>query len=227
MVSHIGTRDVNCQYEIDTHTNFHFPHPSSKCTTWPVAILIQRQDMPPRPTELENWWLNHGHKALEELVSCRDLELGPRDVGFAQAIQHKLRAFDHDQQLQAELLSDCLAVRASQETRISINPRKKLKDAATQIFRSSEDGGIDQRRALEGLGHLDDAEVHRLQLLTATKLAVDSGDIEEEQLQIIRELDQAATKRHGEFHMGFRARVRLIDMLEAIALLTKNLVGAH
>lgn len=163
--------------------------------------------MPPSATYLEDWWLSNGHGALSRLVDRNDLGLSPRDVGFAQAAQRKLRVFDNDRDLQDRLHADWHAALESQGIDFDANPRKRLKDAAHDIFKSTQDGGINNDRVLEGLGYLDATEIRRLRLLTATQLAMESSVTEDKQSQIIEELHRTASNRYRQFHMGLRACV--------------------
>lgn len=165
--------------------------------------------MPPSPTYLEDWWLTSGHEALAQLVDRNGLGLSPRDVGFAQAAHRKIRAFDNNRQLQSRLQSDWQADLESQGIDFEANPRKRLKEAAQEIFKTPQDGEINSKEALKGLGFLDAAEIRRIRLLTATQLALalELRTSDEEQAQIIRELHRTASNRYAQFHMGFRASV--------------------
>ena len=162
--------------------------------------------MPPSPLELQYWWLDSGRESLEHLLDRQDLSLGPRDVGFAQFVQRKLRQFDHDEVLQNRLRSDWLAGRSRRAKGSDSNPRRRLKEALATVFRRNEDGGLLFERALEGLAGIDAAEIHRLRLVTATKLALEPV-IQCTQKHIFEALQDTAAKRYGEFHMGFRASV--------------------
>lgn len=175
--------------------------------------------MPPSPAYLEDWWLTSGHEALSRLVDRSDLSLSPRDVGFAQAAHRKLRAFDNDRELQCRLRSDWHVAIESQGIGFDDNPRMKLKEATREIFKPSQDSGISNDEALEGLGCLDAAEICRLRLLTATQLALalESRTTDDELPQIIQELHRTASNRYGQFHMGFRAWVICITIQSRFA----------
>ncbi|KAG9251172.1 uncharacterized protein F5Z01DRAFT_739398 [Emericellopsis atlantica] len=186
--------------------------------------------MPPTPGELEDWWLNQGRLALQELLNCSTLSLTSREVGYAQAVQRRLRAFDGNAVLHDQLRADWEAAHATNEIRHDVNPRKKLRDACHLVFRRTDDGGIDYDCALEGLGWLDKAESHRQRLLASTReaMAIEStvGEIRE---RIISELQITTSKRYTQFYLGFRASVLMqnleqsaqgcVDLIKTMALL--------
>lgn len=165
--------------------------------------------MPPSPLELQAWWLTTGRKSLERLFSRHDLVLEPHQVGFPQAVQHKLRTFDHDETWQASLRADWQNQRAKQTNSNDFNPRRRLKEALTTIFRRAEAGGLLFENALEGLGRLDSAEVHRLRLIAAVNLALDSAISQGDQMRVFEELQSATSNHYLQFHMGFRACVSI------------------
>jgi hypothetical protein len=163
--------------------------------------------MPPTAAYLEDWWLDSGYEALSKLVDHSDMGLSAHNVGFAQAAQRKLRAFDNDRDLHGRLRLDWHAALESRGVDFDVNPRKRLKVAANEIFKPSENGCINYAEALEGLGHLDAAEIHRLRLLAATRLAMETSPTGEQQSQVVDFLHRTASKRYRQFHMGFRACV--------------------
>lgn len=163
--------------------------------------------MPPYPLELEEWWLTQGYDALCELVDLSRTKIKPRECGFAQAVQQRLRTFDNDRNIPKQLHSQLPAIRASKKIDYASNPRKNLRIALTSIFKSPEDRGIDYRRAIEGLGYLDAMEAHRRRLVATTRLALDNTKPVETYAPLIEELDRTASLRYGHFHMGFRACV--------------------
>ncbi|KAI6780775.1 uncharacterized protein J7T54_001083 [Emericellopsis cladophorae] len=186
--------------------------------------------MPPTPRELEDWWLSKGRLALQELLNCSTLNLTSREVGYAQTVQRRLRAFDGNAVLHDQLRTDWEAAHETNEIRHGVNPRKKLRDACNIVFRRTDDGGIVYDRALEGLGWLDKAENHRQRLLASTKeaMAIESnvGEVRE---RIISELQSTTAKRYAQFYLGFRASVLMqnleqgaqgcVDLIKTMALL--------
>ncbi|CAM1509133.1 Fc.00g028720.m01.CDS01 [Cosmosporella sp. VM-42] len=171
--------------------------------------------MPPFAAELEEWWLSCGYEPLTRLVDSADSDPKPKECGFAQAIQRKLRNFDNDRVIRADIQATWPAIRAARGIDYEANPRKRLKEASRSIFKRPEDGGLNQLQAMDGLGYLDAMEVHRLRLVEATKIAMDAGAPEASQVQVIKELHSTATAHYGHFHMGFRI-CSLLDELTAI-----------
>ncbi|CAH0037682.1 unnamed protein product [Clonostachys solani] len=169
--------------------------------------------MPPYPIELQKWWMSSGYDFLTKLFEIDHLNCKQRDVGFAQTVQRRLRGFDNDQNIHEQLQGAILDIRKSLHIRYDSNRRKKLKEAAHYVFRRPDDGGLVQEHALEGLGYLDAMEIHGLTLFTAAKLSAEFGACEPGLFELAEELHQAASKRYGQFHMGFRARI-LLDELE-------------
>ena len=164
--------------------------------------------MPPFAAELEEWWLSCGYEPLTRLVQPTERDPKPKECGFAQAMQRKLRNFDHDRAMEADIQATWPAIRAARGIEYAANPRKRLKEASRSIFKRPEDGGMDQGQVMDGLGYLDAMEVHRLRLVETTKIAMDSGVPEDSQVQVIKELHHTATIHYGHFHMGFRICVR-------------------
>jgi hypothetical protein len=151
--------------------------------------------MPPYPDELEEWWLTGGRDALRRLIDVSEVGSKPREFGFSQAIQHRLRAFDTEREIHNELILRLPEIRASRQIDFSANPRKSMTEASQNIFKKPEDGGMDYSRALEGLGQLDAMEFHRRRLLAATSKAISRGFPLTNHQRVIQELDRTARHR--------------------------------
>lgn len=163
--------------------------------------------MPPSPAELVDWWLSIGREALRALFEREENALGPKDVGFPQAIQSKLRAFDHDPKRQAQFRADWLQARESGAYEIEANTLPRLKQSIREIFKHLDHGGLDHERALEGLADIDAQEVHRLKVMGATKKALETLPSVNRSNRVVEELDHASKRRYGQIHLGFRALV--------------------
>ncbi|VUC25450.1 unnamed protein product [Clonostachys rosea] len=168
--------------------------------------------MPPYPIELQKWWISSGYDFLTKLFEIDHLNCKQRDVGFAQTVQRRLRAFDNDHTIHEQLQGAIPDIRKSLCIRYDSNRRKKLKEAAHYVFRRPNNGGLVQEHALEGLGYLDAMEIHGVTLFTAAKLSAESEACEPGFFELAEELHQAASKRYGQFHMGFRARILLNEL---------------
>lgn len=162
--------------------------------------------MPPSPAQLQGWWLSAG---WEQLCAIFDSDDGPspNQVGFAQAAQRKLRAFDHDVALHDCFRDDWNRTHEEGLFAVEANPRQRLLRTTQEIFRPSNHGGLDYSRAMEGLGDLDAAEVHRLTLMNSFQVALDEGSGGQKSSLLVNELYTASTKRYAELHLGFRALV--------------------
>ncbi|KAF7550407.1 hypothetical protein G7Z17_g5744 [Cylindrodendrum hubeiense] len=171
--------------------------------------------MPPFAPELEEWWLGSGYEALIQLVAPGDDAIDPQECGFAQHIQRRLCALDNDRALQADLEAAWPTIRIMRGINYVANPRKRLKEASTSIFRQVEDGGIDLSRVLEGLGYLDAMEVHRLRLMKATRGAMEITAPEKRHLQVVDELDRQASIHYRHFHLGFRTCILIEDLTKS------------
>ncbi|KAF4589240.1 hypothetical protein GQ602_003129 [Ophiocordyceps camponoti-floridani] len=161
--------------------------------------------MPPCPADLEAWWLGPGLPSLVHLVDATELPVTPKQCGFPQAVQQRLRAFDNSQELVGSLADAMADLAAEKAFSHDFNPRKKMHEAMRCIFRRQEDGGIDSDRALEGLEYLDAMEMHRQRLLKATSIASEVSPPDAQQSQLINELHRQATFHYRQLHMGLRA----------------------
>ncbi|KAH7146396.1 hypothetical protein EDB81DRAFT_883816 [Dactylonectria macrodidyma] len=170
--------------------------------------------MPPFAAELEEWWLTSGHEILTRLLDPNN-DLNPQECGFAQDVQRKLRALDNDPALQAEIKAAWPAIRSAKGINYGANPRKHLKEASSNIFRHTGDGGIDRSRLLDGLGYLDAMEFHRLRLMKATKSAMETTALEKHQAQLVDELDHHASTHYRRFHMVFRICALIEDLTKS------------
>ncbi|PFH58907.1 hypothetical protein XA68_13056 [Ophiocordyceps unilateralis] len=124
--------------------------------------------MPPRAADVEGWWLRPGYQAIVQVVDASELPVRSHQCGYAQAVQQRLRAFDHSHEL-ADSLSEAMATLAANGAFArDFNPRKKVHETMRCIFRRPDDGGINGDRALDGLEFLDAMEMHRQRLVSAT-----------------------------------------------------------
>lgn len=164
--------------------------------------------MPPFPVELETWWLGPGTHLLTQLLHGKDRTSNPREIGFVQATQRRLRSFDHCRDAPDQIEQKWPSLRSARGFDYDANPRKKLKESLETTFRKIDDGGIDHSRVMDGLGVLDTVEVRRLQLIEATKLALRACVISERRrVSLVEELHGAAGRRFAQCHMGFRVCV--------------------
>ncbi|KAM5345719.1 hypothetical protein ACJ41O_011580 [Fusarium nematophilum] len=170
--------------------------------------------MPPFAAELEEWWLDSGYEELTRLLDGNGNQVNPRQCGFAQHVQSRLLAFDNDRTLQARIQEEWPAIRAARGIDYEANPRKNLREAACNIFRRPEDGGINYARVMDGLGYLDAMEVHRLRLMEATKVAIEAGSPEDHQLQLLAELHRTASTNYRSSHAGFRTCILIQDLTQ-------------
>lgn len=157
-------------------------------------------------------------------MNTADMVLKPSDCGFAQAAQHRIRSFDNDQAITDELRSMVPFMMSTRLFDYEANPRKSLVEATKNIFRKPEDGGLDHKRAMEGLGLLEAAERHRRRQVSSFKQQIAQGYPLINHNNMVHELDRTATSRYDNFHMGFRALVStLLGKLHLFALVQKSL----
>ncbi|KJZ76809.1 hypothetical protein HIM_03686 [Hirsutella minnesotensis 3608] len=172
--------------------------------------------MPPRPADVEAWWLCHGSDALSRLVAKTDTRPGDTRPGvssFLLEIQRKLRVFDNSPELEHSLLSSMHNIASRRAWVNDFNPRSKLHETIRFIFLAPQDGGINAERALEGLDHLDEMELHRQNLVLAAKQATASGMPElTHHVHLVKELDRHSSIRYQQFHMGIRAEILLLGL---------------
>lgn len=165
--------------------------------------------MPPYAAELEKWWLSSGYQDLERLVDLRDIQLQPRQCGFAQNIQRRLRTFDHGRSLQEKIQAEWPDIRAALGVDYTVNPRRYINQALNAVFRRPEKGGMNTPWALVGLGSLDAMEIQRLRIMEATNVRLETGTPDDEmQLQVIETLNRTTSNNFSTFHLGFRIYVR-------------------
>lgn len=163
--------------------------------------------MPPCTIDLEDWWLSRRNQVSTFLLDPRHLGIKSEECGFSQAVQQRLRSFDNNQTMQAELRSRMLEISAQKAFDCGHSPRAGLHEATRLIFRRPDAGGVDFSRALHGLDCIDAMETHRLRVLSATRLAMASGLSEVGHSHLIEELHRQATIRYKHCHMGLRATV--------------------
>ncbi|RDA93054.1 hypothetical protein CP533_0701 [Ophiocordyceps camponoti-saundersi (nom. inval.)] len=168
--------------------------------------------MPPSATDLESWWLDPGLPSLIHLVDGSELSVSPRQCGFAQAVQQRLRAFDHNHEMANSLATAMGNLGNERAFDQEFNPRKKMHEAMRCIFRRPEDGGLVGERALEGLDFLDSMEMHRLRLVSATSAAVASAGLNLQYSQLVEELHRQTSFHYRQLHMGLRASVLMQDL---------------
>ncbi|PNY23446.1 Uncharacterized protein TCAP_06621, partial [Tolypocladium capitatum] len=168
--------------------------------------------MPPCAADVEQWWLVVGMDALSRLVDASDLQVNPRECGFAQVVHRKLRAFDNDPGIK-DALCECMAeIAAKKAFQDDFNPRRKMHTAMRCIFQKPNAEGIDFARAMDGLEHLDTMEMHRQRLVAATRQAMVTGVPHHHHAPIIQELERQTTFRYRQFHLGFRACILMEDL---------------
>ncbi|KAF4963749.1 hypothetical protein FZEAL_10918 [Fusarium zealandicum] len=168
--------------------------------------------MPPFAAELEEWWLRNGYEALVDLVDSHDDHISSRQCGFAQHMQRRLLAFDNDRTLQIKLEETWPGIRVSRNVNYQANPRKNLREAALNIFQSSEEGGINFVRVMDGLGYLDAMEIHRLRLMEATRVAVEASCPDDHQFKVLEELHRTTSANYKHFHTGFRTCILIHEL---------------
>jgi hypothetical protein len=163
--------------------------------------------MPVYAPEIERWWLSSGADAFDQLFDVPSFGKKARECGFAQAAHHRLRVVDNDSALQAKFRSSLPEIRSSEPFNYAANPRRNLALASLHVFKHPDDGGLDYSLAMQGLGLLDAAEVHRLRIFSHTKTTLEKYPIAENYLPILEELHRTASLHYGQCHMGFRACV--------------------
>ncbi|RDA87602.1 hypothetical protein CP532_3965 [Ophiocordyceps camponoti-leonardi (nom. inval.)] len=168
--------------------------------------------MPPSAADLESWWLGPGLPSLIHLVDSSELAVSPRQCGFAQAVQQRLRAFDHNHEVANSLAHAMAVLGAERAFDQEFNPRKKMNEAMRCIFRRPEDGGLDGERALEGLEFLDSMEIHRQRLVSATSAVMATAALTQQHSQLIEELHRQASFHYRQLHMGLRASILMQDL---------------
>lgn len=163
--------------------------------------------MPAYAADLEQWWLTSGREAISRLLDLENLDFKPRECGFAQEVQHKIREFDANNDIYDALEGKLEESSNVHGVSLTANHRKLMKEALCEIFKSPVDGGLVESLAVEGLGYLDAVEEHRRRLVSATRSTIEDTGFVHAHVDIIEELDRAATFHYGQFHMGFRACV--------------------
>ncbi|KAG5915392.1 hypothetical protein E4U53_004490, partial [Claviceps sorghi] len=167
--------------------------------------------MPSYLAALETQWLTTNFPHLLRLVDATDISLNPRECGYDQAIQRKLRNFDSDPNRDIGAADDdgrhCLEslVQATFPP-LRGNVRGKLAQAR-RIFRAPEEGGLWYERAFRGLEVLEEVEVHRQRLVRATRAELGriSARERDHSAQVVEQLHTQATEHFKACQLGFRA----------------------
>ncbi|KAG6005355.1 hypothetical protein E4U21_000206 [Claviceps maximensis] len=179
--------------------------------------------MPSYLSALETQWLTTSFPSLLRLVDTADIGLTRRERGFDQALQRKLRNFDFfDPGLSPESGVTTENAQTTIETTLAAaitfpplrgNVRGKLAEVR-QIFRAAEDGGLQYKRAFQGLETLEEVEVHRQRLVRATRadLTRIPGHERCHSAQVVEQLHAQASDHYKACQLGFRAMC-LLDML--------------
>lgn len=141
--------------------------------------------MPVYAPEIERWWLSSGADAFDQLFDVPSLGKKARECGFAQAAHHRLRVVDNDSALQAKFRSSLPEIRSSEPFNYAANPRRNLALASLHVFKHPDDGGLDYSLAMQGMGLLDAAEVHRLRIFSHTKTTLEKYPVAENYLPIL------------------------------------------
>lgn len=160
--------------------------------------------MSPPIADLETWWLTSGFDPVEHLVDIDSLSLCRQQVGFVQATQQKLRAFDGNRDIYTRLVAE-ISTPASPSC--PVNPRRQLGEVIGKVFRRVEDGGLDHDLAFEGLAILEQVEIQRSRLVDATILALSACPLDDSSIQLVEGLHDKANERYRLFQLGFRACV--------------------
>lgn len=154
--------------------------------------------------DLETWWLTSGFEHLEDLVEVDSLGLCRQQVGFVQAIQQKLRAFDGNRDIYNRLVAE---VSTPKTLSCPVNPRRQLSEVLVKIFRRVDDGGLDHDLAFGGLATLEQVETQRSRLAEATILALSACPLDDSSIQLVEGLHEKANERYRQFQLRFRACV--------------------
>lgn len=161
--------------------------------------------MPPYALEIEQRWLRQEIGRLHDLLRTDNLTCSKQHCEFTKAIKSRLRAFDHDYSIHAELLRGSPLERTNSAELYSINSRNALDDATRRVFKDV----LRYDFAMRGVVSLDQVEKHRLVLVSTVRRKMRAARMDITQVpSLLHELNNAATLHYGLFHMGFRAVVR-------------------
>lgn len=167
--------------------------------------------MPLTPQEYLEWWLTTGLDPLKELADKETLGCSPQQVGFEQTIQRRVRSFDNDVELREALRQHVERLCSHRASDLSCNPRNKLRELTLNVFKKPEDGGLDPGRVMEGLSELNVVELRRRRLVAETPLTFKPNHPAYGSAAMIQELNKKATEKFGQFYMGFRASVSIVQ----------------
>ncbi|KAL6897153.1 hypothetical protein GGI43DRAFT_424187 [Trichoderma evansii] len=168
--------------------------------------------MPLTPQEYLEWWLTSSLDRLKELTDKETLECTPQEVGFEQAIQRRLRAFDNDGDLREALRLHVKRLSFRQVSDLSCNLRNKLRELTLTVFKKPEDGGLDPKGVMQGLSDLNIVEIRRRRLVAETPLTFKPNHPAFGSAAMIQELNKKATEKFGQFYMGFRTSMILEEL---------------
>lgn len=172
--------------------------------------------MPPYPIDLFYFWNETpaAQRLLHELADKYSLGLNPKDCGYAQAIQSRLRSFDNNKEI-SDMIKEALPGLSAANHGIDYfsNPRKNLLETARSIFVDSNLGSVDFDRVMEGLTFLDVMERQRIVLTDETRQRISQQAVGESTVRLFEELHNAAVLHYEQFYKGFRACVSEILLL--------------
>ena len=163
--------------------------------------------MPTPIFQLHKWWSSTGFGHLVRLIDTDQVDLKPEHCGFHQAIQRQLCAFDTNRTLLDQLFDDIFDSVSVGTVSSVANTRRALNEVLWHVFRSPEDGGLLQRRALHGLENLEQVEIRRRHLFQAVQNHPNDCYINQNLAHCIRDLDEKSSARYNQFHLGFRTSV--------------------
>lgn len=152
---------------------------------------------------LEEWWLSSGFKHLTDLVNVDSLGLGPGQVGFVEAIQKKLNAFDNDD-LHRQLYKD----ESSPVPPPAIPSSREKLGSIKGIFERTKDGRLDHIQTFEVLAMLEQVEIHRKRLAASAKQVIDGGLLKDHNSLLIKK-HGSASERYSSLQLYFRAHVSI------------------
>lgn len=167
--------------------------------------------MPLFAAELADWWLGEGQEFLPDLLQKDPSQPRPSEVGFAQAVQRKLRAFDNDQTIHDALEIYLRRIESCGQAQYDGSAADLLQSAISKIFtplsqRALADDAGDSNDLL-GLGYLDAAELHRIRIIQDGRAALDDRHAGFRQAKILDELHESANTNYRSLYLGFRVHV--------------------
>lgn len=96
------------------------------------------------PEELKVYWETYGKEDILNLISYENLGCKPGNPRFKEALKERLNTFDTDAIIvnSISFQSYCIHSNRGYTINFESNPRQKLVEAETTVFRSSDNGGI-------------------------------------------------------------------------------------